>query len=214
MTWHPDETQLNDFADGELEELSRAAVEEHVAGCTECASIVSTLRELLTAAGNLPAGIEPPPGLWRAVRSRTVAPRPGRAGMLWELRAPLAAAAAVLMIAASAITLWLAPPDRTAQTASESAPAPAALGLARAEADYLEATGTLLIVLQERRGRMDPAVVATVEQNLRVIAAAVENAKAALAADPANHDVTAILNATYQTQVRLLRSATRAWGET
>jgi hypothetical protein len=95
-----------------------------------------------------------------------------------------------------------------------SAPAPAELGLARAEADYLEATRALLLVLEERRDRMDPAVVATVEQNLRVIAAAVENAKAALAADPANQDVTAILNATYQTQIRMLRSATRAWGET
>ncbi|HUF65578.1 MAG TPA: zf-HC2 domain-containing protein [Gemmatimonadaceae bacterium] len=214
MDWHPDETQLNDFADGELEESSRAAVQEHVSRCPQCASVVTALNELLADASALPGSMEPPPGLWESVRRRTVAPRRSRAWMYWELRAPLAAAAALLVMAASAITWWIAPADRAVQTAVESAPAPAAFGLASAEADYLEATRTLLLVLQERRSRMDPAVVAAVEQNLRVIAIAVENAKAALAADPANQDVAAILNATYQAQVRMLRSATHEWGET
>lgn len=214
MNWHPDETQLNDFADGELQESSRATVEEHIARCSQCASVVTALNDLLAGAIALPGSIEPPPGLWERVRSRTVAPRRSRAWMYWELRAPLAAAAAVLIIAASAITWWIAPVDQPARTATETAPAPTTFGLASAEADYLEATGTLLLILQQRRSQMDPAVVAAVEQNLRVIAIAVENAKAALAADPANQDVAAILNATYQTQVRMLRSATHAWGET
>lgn len=214
MSWHPDETQLNDFADGELEESSRAAVEEHIAGCPECASAVSALKDLLAGASALPASIDPPTRLWQAVRDRTVVPRRSRARIYWELRAPLAAAAAILVVAASAITWWIAADNRPVQTAAVSAPASSALGMAHAEADYLEATGTLLLLLQERRDRMDPAVVAAVEQNLRVIAIAVENAKAALVADPANQDVAAILNATYQTQVRMLRSATRAWGET
>lgn len=214
MVWHPNETQLNDFADGELAESDRNAVAEHVTGCAECSSVVSGLRDLLADAAALPASIEPPSHLWQAVRGRTISPRPSRAMMLWELRTPLAAAAAVLIVAASAITWWIAPTERGSQTVTASAPAPAGLGLARAEADYLEATGALLLVLEERRDRMDPAVLAAVEQNLRVIAAAVENAKAALAADPTNQDVTAILNATYQTQIRMLGSATRAWGET
>lgn len=214
MDWHPDETQLNDFADGELEGSSRTGVEEHIARCEQCAAAVSSLRELLTGAKTLPASIDPPQRVWEAVRVRTFAPQRSRARVYWELRAPLAVAAAVLVIAASAVTWWIAADDGPMQTAAESAPAPAALGMARAEADYLEATGTLLLLLQERRDRMDPAVVAAVEQNLRVIAIAVDNAKAALAADPANQDVAAILNATYQTQVRMLRSATRAWGET
>lgn len=214
MDWHPNETQLNDFADGELAESDRDAVAGHVVYCVQCAAVVSGLRALLADAAALPASIEPPARLWQSVRGRTISPRPGRTKMLWELRAPLAAAAAVLIVAASAITWWIAPTERASQIMTASAPAPAELGLARAEADYLEATRALLLVLEERRDRMDPAVVATVEQNLRVIAAAVENAKAALAADPANQDVTAILNATYQTQIRMLRSATRAWGET
>lgn len=214
MDWHPNETQLNDFADGELAESDRDAVAGHVVYCVQCAVVVSGLRALLADAAALPASIEPPTRLWQSVRSRTISPRPSRTKMLWELRAPLAAAAAVLIVAASAITWWIAPTERASQIMTASAPAPAELGLARAEADYLEATRALLLVLEERRDRMDPAVVATVEQNLRVIAAAVENAKAALAADPANQDVTAILNATYQTQIRMLRSATRAWGET
>lgn len=214
MTWHPNEVQLNDFADDRLDESDRAAVEQHVAGCTDCAAAVAALRELLVRAAALPVSIEPPPRVWQAVRSRTIAPRSSRAWMYWELRAPLAAAAVILAIAVSAVTWWMAPGDRAVQTAAEPTRAPGMFGLASAEADYLDATGTLLLVLQERRSQMDPAVVAAVEQNLRVIAAAVENAKAALAADPANQDVTAILNATYQTQVRMLRSATRAWGET
>lgn len=214
MSWHPNETQLNDYADGELAESENVVVAEHITGCAECASVVRGLSELLADAAALPPGIEPPSQLWQRVRSRTISPRPSRAGMLWELRVPLAAAAAVLIVAASAVTWWIAPIDERPQAVAVSDPAPAGLGLARAEADYLEATSTLLLVLEERRDRMDPVIVATVEQNLRVIAAAVENAKAALAADPANQDVTAILNATYQTQIRMLRNATRVWGET
>lgn len=214
MSWHPNETQLNDYADGELAESEHDAVAGHVAQCAQCASVVRGLRKLLAEAAALPPSIEPPSGLWQRVRSGTIAPRPSRAAMLWELRVPLAAAAAVLIVAASAITWWAAPDRQGPQTVAVADPAPAGLGLARAEADYVEATRTLLLVLEERRDRMDPAVVATVEQNLRVIAAAVENAKAALAADPANQDVTAILNATYQTQIRMLRNATRVWGET
>lgn len=214
MNRHPNETQLNDYADGELAESEHDVVAEHVTGCAECASVVRELRELLADAAALPASVEPPSHLWQRVRSRTISPRPSRARMLWELRAPLAAAAAMLIVAASAVTWWIAPTGPAPQPVATSDPAPAGLGLARAEADYLEATSTLLLVLEERRDRMDPVVVATVEQNLRIIAAAVENAKAALAADPANQDVTAILNATYQTQIRMLRSATRVWGET
>lgn len=214
MNWHPNETQLNDYADGELAESERDVVAEHVTGCAECASVVRGLRELLADAAALPASIEPPPHLWQRVRGRTISPRPSRSRMLWELRVPLAAAATVLIVAASAVTWWIAPGGQGPQAVVVSDPAPAELGLAQAEADYLEATRTLLLVLDERRARMDPAVVTTVEQNLRVIAAAVENAKAALAVDPANQDVTAILNATYQTQIRMLRNATRVWGET
>ena len=214
MNWHPNETQLNDYADGELAESKHDAIAEHLTGCAECAAVVKGLRELLADAAALPASIEPPFHLWQRVRGRTISPRPTRARMFWELRVPLAAAAMVLIVAASAVTWWIAPIGPAPQKVATSDPAPAGLGLARAEADYLEATSTLLLVLDERRARMDPAVVMTVEQNLRVIATAVENAKAALAADPANQDVTAILNATYQTQIRMLRNATRVWGET
>lgn len=214
MNWHPSETQLNDYADGELAESEHDVVAEHIADCAECASVVRGLRQLLADAAALPPSIEPPSHLWQRVRGGTISPRPSRARMLWELRVPLAAAATVLIVAASAVTWWIAPTSQGPQAVAVSEPAPAGLGLARAEVDYLEATSTLLLVLEERRDRMDPVVVATVEQNLRVIAAAVENAKAALAADPANQDVTAILNATYQTQIRMLRNATRVWGET
>lgn len=214
MDWHPNETQLNDYADGELAESEHHVVAEHITDCAACASVVRGLRELLADAAALPPGIEPPSHLWQRVRSRTISPRPSRVRMLWELRVPLAAAAAVLIVAASAVTWWIAPTRHGPQTVDVSEPPPAGLGLALAEADYMEATSTLLLVLEERRDRLDPVVVATVEQNLRVIAAAIENAKAALAADPANQDVTAILNATYQTQIRMLRNATRVWGET
>jgi hypothetical protein len=61
---------------------------------------------------------------------------------------------------------------------------------------------------------MNPAIVQTVEENLRVMNAAIANAKAALEADPLNNDVAAILNATYQSKVHMLQRAVQLSGET
>lgn len=215
---HLSEAQLNDYVDGVLDERAYAAAEEHVRECSACAAEVASLRALLETARVLPLSLEPPAHLWSAVRRETIARRFHRRHVLWELRVPLAAAALALITTASGLTWWLGRAGNGSSALGASAVQAAlptgTLGLARAEAGYLDAARTLLLVLEERRDRLDPAIVETVEENLRVMNTAIANAKAALEADPLNQDVAAILNATYQSKVQMLQRALRLSGET
>ncbi|MDQ3516424.1 MAG: hypothetical protein M3403_06575, partial [Gemmatimonadota bacterium] len=61
--------------------------------------------------------------------------------------------------------------------------------------------------IAERRSRLDPATIAVIERNLRVIDAAIEESKRALARDPASELLTALLSDALASKVRLLRQA-------
>lgn len=212
---HPTEAELNDYVDGALDERSHAGIEGHVRHCDACRVEVDGLRALLSQAKSLPPGVDAPARLWSAVRDETIDRRLARRSLLWELRAPLAAAALLLVVAASGITWWLARGTDPAGVATVPAAGPAAAPtLAQAEADYVEAARRLLLVLEQRRERMDPVIVRAVEENLLVTGTAIAEAKAALDADPGNQSVAAILNATYQTRVRMLKRAVKLTGET
>jgi hypothetical protein len=59
---------------------------------------------------------------------------------------------------------------------------------------------------------MDTAVIRSVEENLRVMDAAIRNMRAALSSDPDNQDVAGILAATQESKIRMLRRAVGASG--
>ena len=215
MTMHLTELQLNDYVDGALDQAAEAVADEHLARCALCASEVAALRRLLTTAAELPLSIEPPHHLWSRVRRESVDTRSSRFGSMWELRVPLAAAAVLLISIASGLTYWATRDPGTAAPGSvASAPAPSALGLAQAEEDYLAAARTLILLLEERRHSADPVVMQSVEDNLLAVDQAIRDSKQALASDSMNHAVSAILNATYQQKVQMLRRAVRLTGET
>jgi DNA-binding FrmR family transcriptional regulator len=215
MTTHLTESQLNDYVDGALDQVAEAAADEHLAHCAPCASEVAALRRLLTTAADLPLSLEPPVHLWSNVRRESMEARSSWFDSVWDLRAPLAAAAVLLITIASGLTYWATRDAGTASTGSvASAPAPSALGLAQAEQDYLSAARTLIQLLEERRHSADPVVMQSVEDNLRAVDQAIRDAKQALATDSMNHAVSAILNATYQQKVQMLRRAVRLTGET
>lgn len=65
----------------------------------------------------------------------------------------------------------------------------------------------LLVVVSERRAQLDPATVKIVEDNLRLIDAAVKQARAALVRDPASGFLTDQLNGVLEKKVELLRTA-------
>lgn len=209
MNTHPSETLLNELVDGTLapDERSRAAA--HVATCLPCAARVRQIESLLERARALPRDVAPPADAWEEIRktvrspaARERRPEPRRA------RWPLAAAAAVLVVAAAS-TVWMlrGESDRPGAPPSYAA-APATLAtFAPVEARYVLAAAELEQTLDEKRPMLDPATIATVERSLTTIDGAIAEARAALMRDPGNGTLSRLLASSYEQKVTLLRRA-------
>jgi anti-sigma factor RsiW len=63
-----DET-INDYIDGALPPAERAAVEQHLGGCAECALVAAELRQIGNDIGSLPL-LSPPERVWRRISSQ------------------------------------------------------------------------------------------------------------------------------------------------
>jgi Putative zinc-finger len=216
MMMHPGYDELNDYADALLDEPRAAAVRTHLMGCTECSETVDQLDDLRATARALPRSVAAPAEVWAVVRAATIDNTVAQhRRVLWQLRYQLAAAAVVLLMVASSLTWWIAsqrPPTMIVQGG------PAGnidlVAYRTAEAGYTQAAADLMNVLEQRRERMDTAVVRSVEENLRVMDNAIRNARAALLSDPANSDLAALLAATQESKLRMLRRAVGAVGGT
>lgn len=191
---------IDRYIAGALPPAEREALERHAASCAACAEDLASARAVHPAVQALPRAIEPPHDLWPEIERRLLpGSRSTRAPRRWRL-AGLAAAAAIMLVAgSSALTLWLV---------RDHAPASAAATPA-IEAGYVNASAELLRALDAERARLSPATVATLERNLAVIDAAIAESRAALATDPGNHDLAALLWASYRQKVALLQQATR-----
>jgi hypothetical protein len=76
------------------------------------------------------------------------------------------------------------------------------------ESPHEEAIAELRKALARERDRLDPATIRTLESNLAIIDLAIDQAKRALAADPANTYVKEHLADTMRRKVELLQRAT------
>ncbi|HEX2095227.1 MAG TPA: zf-HC2 domain-containing protein [Longimicrobiaceae bacterium] len=74
---------------------------------------------------------------------------------------------------------------------------------------YDVAVADLERILDEGRDRLDPATVQTLEESLRTIDGAIEDARRALAADPANTELNTYLAGTRERKLELLRQASK-----
>jgi Putative zinc-finger len=223
MTEHLSLARLSDLADDELTAGDAAAAEDHLATCVVCRGELARLRALLGRAAALPTSAEPPAEAWQAVRARLVPRSPRNIGTRrdgrtrewggwtsgWGLRA---AAAVLLVVASSAVTAIAlrtrvaAPTHRLVRTTTVGAaelPASARV----IERSYAEVVDELTVTLDAQRGALAPATIATLERTLRVIDQAIAEARAAVAADPANGALLDVLSADYQQKVELLRRA-------
>jgi anti-sigma factor RsiW len=187
---------LDGYVAGTLRPPDREPLEAHARSCAGCRADLESTRVARPAAAALPRSIEPPHDLWPGIQQRLGRSGPIQAPRRWRMAGLAAAAAILLMAGSSAVTLWLVR-DRPAATA------PAI------EAGYVSATAELLRALDAERAHLAPATVATLERNLAVIDAAIAESRAALATDPANHDLAALLWASYRQKVALLQQATR-----
>jgi anti-sigma factor RsiW len=206
--------RLCDLADGVLPPDDSAAVERHLGSCAACQDALARLRGLLDRASSLSSEIEPPPESWSGIRNRlpftvlgTNRPRPHFPAS-WVMRA----AAAVLLVAASSTITVLALRSREPSRPSSPATYPTIVvatpaTLRAVDDSYADVVDELTTTLRSQRASLSPTTVATLERTLRIIDEAIAEARAALAADPANAVLLDVLLGNYEQKVQLLRRA-------
>lgn len=212
MNPHPTDERLNDWVDGLLEAADAEAVAAHVAGCAACQADAERLRALLSLARALPESIDPPAGTWEGIAARTIDLGRTRREVLRGMRFPLAAAAAVLVAVTAGSTALLLRADATTTPAVASAPEPMSPGggvLVAAEDTYQQQFDQLITEFRANRASLDSATVTVVEENLAIIETALAQARAALAADPANADLPLLITKTHRQRIALIERALR-----
>lgn len=209
MTCSELDQQLDDFLDGRLPAAAAAAVEAHLASCGDCRAQAEALRRVLAVAAALPREIRPAHTLWPAIAARlparhAVVPLRSTHQRRWI---PLAAAATVLIAVTALLTARLVrEPPQLAEDPGTAAAAAAQLAAAR---EYELAAADLERLLREGRERLSPTTVQVLERNLALIDAAIAEARAALAADPANASLRALLLGARRQKLELLERASR-----
>jgi anti-sigma factor RsiW len=218
--------RLHDLVDGELSDAAVREVTAHLETCAACRDAVAALRSLKAEAAALPGSLAPGRDLWPEIERNLEA---GRTGLLsfvaprrasgrrsatisWGWPAGLAAAAVLLVAATAVITMVLmrggpgSPGERAAAAPAEQA---VLASFRQAENDYLRATDDLRAVLERRRDDLAPETVALLEENLRVIDAAINQMWTALENDPSQARNRHLFNRLYQQKVMLLQQAVR-----
>ena len=193
------------------------------------------LRELSEQIAALPRSIDPPSGAWAGIRSAIEADRnspsdrpmaaasyPAPHPAFWQRPVFLAAAAVVLVAGSSTVTaiairkaadrgntVVAAPPERITNSSADSSSGPASLAqFTVVESDYLRAVNDLSATLESERGTLSPETIAKLRESLRIIDAAILEARNALAADPANKTLIEMLANSYEQKVDLLKRTT------
>jgi hypothetical protein len=211
-------SRLDESADGSLPREENAALTAHLAGCPACRDEQRRLRELLTATRALPPSLAPGRDLWPGIEARLgndgeIAARRTKTRALPRL--PLWLAAAAVLAVAAGLSLYLLRAGvgggghevggGTANVASGGVPN----DLREMTAEFRGARREMRSALDAHRDALSPATVAMVEENLRVIDAAVGQIEAALARDPGNQELRQMLAATRHQETAMLRQVTR-----
>lgn len=220
---------LDDYVEGALHPDEERSVRRHLMQCDGCRAEERELRTLLDQAASLATEIQPPEELWSGIAARleprsatvqlapeipVIGPRPARRIPWWMQ----AAAAVALVVTTSLVTLrvsggaptQVAAVEQPAQSAPQQAAAPVRTALAAfrpAEQEYERAIGDLQRLLETQRGTLAPQTVAALETNLKVIDRAIQESRAALAADPNSAELARMLSQTYDAKLDVLKRA-------
>ncbi len=214
--------KFSDYLDDELAPGERAAVEAHVTDCADCARTLDELRRVVEQARSLrprPPSVDLWPGVADRLTSETQAVNARR--RLVSFTMPQLAAAAVLIAAVSGALAFVGGRfagvrDSVQQTAMHSTtPADQAnasggdiITVGFADAQYDAAVADLERALKNGRGKLDASTIAALEHSLQTIDQAINQARQALAADPANTYLSGYLVETRRRKLDLLRRAT------
>jgi len=210
--------RLSEYLDGELSPDERVAVERHLANCAECRDTLEQLRAVVATARSL-ADEPPAADLWPAIATR-IAPheqavvvdigrRAERRRISFTVPQLLAASIAVAALSGSGV--FLATRGGLTQSGEPVATQPAnvrQVDTRTAETYYDAAIRQLETVLEQNRGRLDPATVSVIEENIRIIDRAIFDARTALERDPSNQFLNQHLENTMKRKIELLKRAT------
>ena len=227
--------QLSDYLDGELTPGEQAAVEAHLRECAECTAVLNDLKRIVARARGVDAR-PPQADLWDGIAARIEGRASGHVtpfrarpqAKRFTFTVPQLAAASLLIAAMSGGVAWsvaqraastrqaavtarvetAVPPSAPETPAAEFDAEPASFeAVSLADAQYDAAVVDLERALKEGRGRLDPATIATVEHNLETIDHAIQQAREALASDPANTYLSSHLIEARRRKLDLLRRA-------
>jgi hypothetical protein len=171
------------------------------------------LRDLLQRTAQLPREIEPPADAWTSIRSAIAAPvKPSVA--FWQ-RPAFLLAASLTLVATSSLVTAVALSRREAQTsqvigqpamaARAGAGAPASLAEFTArENQFISSANRLTSIIESGEAQLTPQTIAKLKESVRVIDAAILEARRALAEDPANTQLMEMLSTSYTQKVDLL----------
>jgi hypothetical protein len=180
------------------------------------------LRELRELTDRLPREIDPPAEAWDAIRARIARDESGLSGSrgeriaVWQ-RPAFLLAASLLLVAGSSAATFIALRGRAEPVVAARPPvAPNAAGntVARLtqftgkENEYLRRVNGLIAVMESGDVELAPETVAKVKESLAVIDAAILEARAALARDPANRELIEMLESSYEKKLDLLQRTT------
>ena len=212
MIQHLDDQVLSDLVDDALDARTRSDADAHLATCDACFTRLQRMQALVRQATALPAMMPAPPDEWRRIRARIGHESRVSASPWWTRRSVLLAAGLALVVASSAVTALIVGGEAEVATRPAAPAAPVAAvtpRLAALEREYAMVTRDLEQELSDRKHTLAPETIAAVERSLRTIDAAIAEARAALARDPASETLARLLVAGHDQKVELLRHATR-----
>ena len=225
---------LSDYLDHDLPRGEAEALERHLAECAECRDTLAALERVKTRAATL---VDPPAptDLWAGIASRigsagTTSVNPRRVVVhemprrpaLWSVPQWALAAAAFVAVAVGVswvvqtrITPGLRPPVAVQTPTPDQAPTSAGNTASDAsfDATAIESQiGQLQQALDRGRDKLDPKTVKVLEENLRIIHTATEDARRALEQDPANRDLQNYFAGSVQSKLDMVKRAAQLAG--
>ena len=213
--------RLSEYLDDELSPAERAALEEHLRACAECAAVLADLERVVNRLASLE--VRPPErNLWPGIAARIAAAGEPEEPRVIELAtrrqtgprrfsftAGQLVAAAIALVFLSGGATWLLRQPADPRAAAEPGPAMDTAGTRFVSSTWNGYDATIAELeraLELHRERLDTATIRVVEENLRIIDTAIDEARRALEADPANSYLNGHLVDSMQRKVELLRS--------
>ncbi len=193
--------RVDAYVAGRLTADEAAELETHLTMCDACRRDEQAARALAPMIARLPREIEPPTDPWPAIRGR-LHPRPRRARPLL-LAAAIAASLLLAALGALRLTRRAARPLAVAPP-----PAPSFVAISAAGArTYAAADAEASADLQRRGAESRSPAASSLARHLRAVDQAIAESRAALAADPHNPDLAALLRGAYRQKLDLLLAA-------